>query len=428
MKVIVIGCAAVCSFYLSIPADAQGAEALGGLATGQAIKQIGDELQETLDKATSSGDFLAIRATQQAMFILDAFKETNESLLDTAFDRIGQERQAVLNGLRNTVRQIDEGRVNTLLKLENTTDQLDRLVRETTFKSYPVVYRYRGSIVTPGETQNIVLTVDGYKLARVATPVLTFRGKNYSPQIAGDKLRFELPRSLFIAADKQAKNEPASLALVYKAGGFLGFGSKDRVVKYDLNVVTLPQQIGSVEVSFKEVVDTRQTEVWDREDHKRKSGHGGWDCEGYAYTPKAANRRFDTNATSVQEGSGNGNGRLEAVRVTESGISFRICVRRKYWDKGPGFRHALVHATEVWTAEERQGRNQAVNLPWTSNVTVQTPQKLENLLVTVKDFTGTSRTLAAAGGDAGRFARVDYDRDSNVIIVTPVVPADLSAL
>lgn len=428
MRRLAIVCAASCTFFLSMPTNAQGMEALSGLATGQAIQQIGDQLRQTLDKATSSGDFLAVRATQQAMFILDAFKETNESLLNTAFDRIGQERQAVLNSLRNTVREINEGRVDTLLKLENTTDQLDRLVRETTFKSYPVVYRYRGSLVTPGETQNIVLTVDGYKLARVAAPVLTFRGKDYSPQIAGDRLRFELPRSLFTAEDKQAKSDRASLALTYKDGGFLGFGSKDRVVRYDLNVVTLPRQIGSVEVSYKEVVDTRQTEVWDREDHRRRSGRGGWDCEGYAYTPKAANRRFDTNATSVQEGSGNGNGRLEAVRVTETGISFRICVRRRLWDSGPGFRHAQVHATEVWTVEEREARNQTTNLAWTSNVTVQTPQKLESLLVTVKDFTGTSRTLPAAGGNAGRYARVDYDRDSNVVIVTPVIPADLSAL
>lgn len=395
--------------------------------TGVVIDQIADRLNEALDKATANGDFLAMRASQEALYVIDAFKKANQDLLDDAFDRIGDERRAVLNGLRQTTEAIEEGRVDTLQKLQQTSDQMDRLVRDSTFKRQPVVYRYRGSIVTPGETQDIRLTVSGYRLT-TDRPYLLFRGQKFPAFEEGDTLRFELPRNLFEADPSRLKSETATLVLFARYGGFLGIGQKTREERTSINLVTLPGQLGSVDVQYTEVATVQRERPFVREDSHRRSGHGGWDCRHFAYNPTAADRRFDPDRSSVSQGSGNSNGRLEAISVRDVGISYRICARRRYWDNGPGYRHAHLNAVEVWEETENRPHSATQPLTWTSDSVFQIPDRNSDLLITVTDFTGTRRVATAAGGEAGRYASVNYDPDSDAVLIRPRIPADLNAL
>jgi len=408
-------------------ATAQVPPVAGSLATGAVVDQIADRLNEALDKATASGDFLAMRASQEALYVIDAFKKANQELLDDAFDRIGDERRALLNGLRETTRAIEEGRIDTLQKLQDTGDQMDRLVRDSTFKRQPVVYRYRGSIVTPGETQDIRLTVSGYRLT-TDQPYLLFRGQRYPAIEEGDTLRFELPRNLFTADPARLKSETATLVLFARHGGFLGIGEKTREERTNINLVTLPGQLGSVDVQYTEIATVRREQPFVREESHRKSGYGGWDCRSFAHNPTRADRRFNPDRSSVRQGSGNSNGRLQDVSVRDSGISYRICARRRQWDSGPGYRHAHVNAVEVWNETENRPRAATQPLTWTTDAVFPIPEDNSGLLIKVTDFTGVQRVVPASGGDAGRYATVTYDPDSDAVLVRPKVPADLNAL
>jgi hypothetical protein len=409
------------------PASAQVGSIAASATTGAVIDQVADRLNEALDKATANGDFLAMRASQEALYVIDAFKKANQGLLDDAFHRIGSERRALINGLRETTQAIEEGRVDTLERLQATGDQMDRLVRDSTFKRQPVVYRIRGSLVTPGETQDIRLTVSGYRLT-TDRPYLLFRGQRYPAIEEGETLRFELPRTLFTAAEAQLKSETAALVLHVHHGGFLGIGQRTREERTSVNLVTLPARLGSVDVSYTEVATVQRERPLVREDSHRRSGHGGWDCRGFAYNPSAADRRFDPDRSSVRAGSGNSNGRLESVSVRDAGISFRICARRRPWDNGPGYRHAHVNAVEVWQETENRPHSDSQPLTWTSDSVFPVADRNSDLLVTVTDFTGSRRVVTAAGGAAGRYATVTVDPDSDVVLVRPRVPADLNAL
>lgn len=408
-------------------ATAQVGPVAGSVATGAVVDQIADRLNEALDKATANGDFLAMRASQEALYVINAFKKANQELLDDAFERIGDERRALLNGLRQTTQAIEEGRIDTLQKLQETGDQMDRLVRDSTFKRQPVVYRYRGSIVTPGETQDIRLTVSGYRLS-TDRPYLLFRGQRYPALEEGETLRFELPRHLFTADPARLKSETATLVLFARYGGFLGFWQKTREERTNINLVTLPGQLGSVAVQYTEIATVQREKSFVREESHRRSGHGGWDCRSFAHNPSRSDALFDPGRSSVREGSGNSNGRLQDVSVRDAGISYRICARRRYWDRGPGYRHAHVNAVEVWSETENRPHSATQPLAWTTDAVFPVPDRTNDLLVTVTDFTGVQRVVTASGGNAGRYATVDYDPDSDAVLVRPRIPADLNAL
>ncbi len=235
------------------PAQTQVAGIVGTLGTGMIVDKIGDKLNSLIDKARTSADFLAMRAAQEALYVLDAFKATNQELLDDAFDRIGEERQAILNAINTTVTEIEAGRVDTLERLQATTDQIDRLARTVTFRSYPVIFRYRGSIVTPGETGDIRIAVDGSNLNKGVSH-LKFQDKKYDAKVEGEMLRFDIPRAAFAPDDKSMKSEDAELVLEYRHGGIFGYGQTVEEVKYHLNVITLPKQLAVVEAAYNEFV------------------------------------------------------------------------------------------------------------------------------------------------------------------------------
>jgi hypothetical protein len=58
-------------------ADAQVSELAGSVSTGMIIEQLADKLNGLIERAEQAGDFLAMRAGQEARYVLDAFR-TNE--------------------------------------------------------------------------------------------------------------------------------------------------------------------------------------------------------------------------------------------------------------------------------------------------------------------------------------------------------------
>lgn len=128
------------------------------------------------------------------------------------------------------------------------------------------------------------------------------------------------------------------------------------------------------------------------------------------------------------EGNGDRNGQLRNIQVRDVGVSFELCARRPYNARGPGFRHAHVTLTEVWTERERQEAQQGAELRWLSNVAILVAANASEVRITVSDFTGATQTVAASGGMAGRYANVVYDRDSNLVLVNPVVPVSIDTL
>lgn len=230
-------------------ANAQVSEITGSVSTGVVIHAIRNQLNDLIDNTRRSADFLAMRAAQEALLVIDAFEHANQRILDSSFDHIGRERQAILNAVRQTALDIENGRIDTLAKLQETGDQLDRLVRDTTFQRTPRLFRYRGTVINPDENSDIRVSVYGYRINQ-QTPVLLIHGQRFEASVEGENLRFILPRSLFQPDTRDLQSEFGTLILYRQSDGFLTIGAKWEEVRYDLNFITLPRQVGNVAVSY----------------------------------------------------------------------------------------------------------------------------------------------------------------------------------
>jgi hypothetical protein len=354
------------------------------------------------------------------------FERTNITLLETAFDQVGEERLAILNQLNKIADDIENARIDTLDQLDATSDQFDRLIREATFKEMPVIFRYRGSVVTPAETQDIRLIVNGYRLTR-GDPHIIFRGRRYEARKDGENLRFELPRSLFEPEEGRMKSEDATLVVEGREGGFLGWFSRPVTVEYDLNLVTLPRSLATVEISYETEVRQRQERVVSISEAHNSSSRS-WDCRSYAYSPATSDRKFDVERSYVKRGEGNSRGQLRDVSIRDVGISFRICAKRRSHDKDNGYRHAVGQYVEVWTIASDEARRASGVLKWTENTAIRVEDQVEGLLIKIRDFAGVVHTVSAQGGQAGRYAMVRYYPESKVVIINPRVPKDLGVL
>lgn len=409
-----------------VRAEAQITEIASSVGVGELIDQIGDRLNGLIERAEEAGDFLGKRAGQEALYVLDAFERANQSLLDEAFSKIGEERQAILNQISKTADDIEKGRVDTLNRLEAISDQFVRMVNDRTFKQMPTIFRYRGAIVSPEETQDVRLHIIGYRLTN-GTPHLIFRDQKYEAKKDGENLRFVLPRSLFESEDVHIKSEDATLVLEGREGGFLGLFSDPVVVEYELEIVTLPKHLATIELTYEVEVKERQERVVQIKESYNSSSRKS-SCESYAYNPATKERRFDVEKSYVKRGSGNSRGKLKKVSIRDVGISFQICAKRGRFDKDNGYRHAVGRYVEFWTTSRSDPRNMSSVLTWTKNAAIPVEKSIDRLLITISDFSGVVRTVPVAGGKVGRYATVRYDAQSKVVIVDPIIPKDLEGL
>jgi len=417
---------AIVTIALTAPtrSSAQAEGILGGVATGQVISHISSELRSVIGRAEAAGDFVTMRGGQEALYVLDGFKAANTELLNTAFEKLGKERQAVINQIQRTTSDLEAGRVDTLERLEGLSNQMDTLVRDATFKKHPTIYRYRGSLVIPGETQPVRLRIQGYRLTH-GTPYLLFRSKRYSGQPNENDLIFELPRTIFSAKPRDLTSESATLVLQKEPNWFWQSPSE---VRTSLNVVTLPSQLANVTIEYRKDEPKHNELAYAREENHNSSSRS-WDCKSFSYSPATAERRFDVTRSSVSEGNGNSRGYIEAVSVRDVGISFRICAKRRLHNRDNGFRHAHVRYVETWTTNEPKTVTESKLLTWTQNATFRgLPASGQGLLITVSDFTGQKPELPASGGRAGKYANVKFDAQSEVVVVSPIIPNDVRAL
>jgi len=430
--------------------------AIESVGVGSLIKNIVDGLTSIIGRAEAAGDFVLARSAQEMLFVIDAFERASEDILDEAFKNIGNERKAFINQMITTTNQLDEGVELSLDRAENMLDQVDRLIRDVTFKSEPVVFRYRGTIAVPGETQNLRINIQGANLTGGA-PVFKFRDKEYEVKKSGENLIVELPRSLFDETDQsttesqafsagisgifmvsaessvksierkvQVHSEYAQLTLERKYGGFLGFFQDTGTVTYDLNIVTLPEHLGRANLSYKRKKIATKDKHYKKEESHNSSSRS-WDCKSYAYSPATTERRFNPDRSSVVKGSGNSRGKLESVRITATGISFQLCAKRNVLDKDNGFRHAHADYFEVWNETSWVNHNTDGVLTWTSDLVLKAGSSTTELLAEVSLFTGYSHSYTASGA-VRQYANISFDVDQNLIIIRPQIPGDLKRL
>ena len=401
--------------------DSKAVDIKQGISTSLLIREITDNLEYLIGRAEETGDFLLKRSAQEGLYIIDGFKKANQEILNQAFTEISEERRAFLNALAETTKELSNSTELTFDRAESMLDQVDRLARALTFKDYPVIFRYRGSVVVPGDTQNVRLSIDGVNLTE-GDVYLELLDETFFAARIGESLLFEIPRKLFIFDDTDIISETAKIGFV-REGGFF---SQEQEVLYDLNIVTLPQKLGSVKLTYKRKNKLRKEKEYSFE-VSHNSSNRRWHCRPFSYSPAKSDRRFDPDRSSIRKGPGNKRGKIESKSIRDVGISFRICAKRKITDRGNGFRHAYVKYTEVWYEREEEKLSERKNLIWTEDLVIKAEGETKDLIAQIDLFTGRSYTFTSSG-QAGKYANVRFDADQNLIIVKPKVPEDIDRL
>ncbi len=412
--------ASVLSLILSPRAFSQGES----VTVGMIIEQSRATLTSIIEEAEQSGDFLLSRTGQESLLLLDAFEDKNSALLDTAFDKVKGERRQFLVGAQHTVDMLDKGRIDTLARSESMVDQLYQLGQDITFRNYPVVFRYRGTVVSPiVDTDYIRVRIKGANL-HVGQPYLSIADDHYpAKRISTQELLIEIPREKLPKPQHLITSFDGELILFRKTGGFLGLFKKMSEVHYQLNFLTLPEEIGKAAVTYRLL----ETETMQNTLSGEWSHHGRNGCESNAMTPSAPDRRFDLKKSRIWRHSGNSRGHGDNIVIRTTGASMKICVSRRLEDRDDGFAHYKYELVETWDVPKSSVMESTDTISWDKDLSLPLGSEVEEVIVTVYTFWGGELAFTPSSSPANKYFTVTFD-DQNILIIRPRIPNFISEL
>lgn len=389
------------------------------LLVGQIIDQSKDALIEVIEEGEESADYLTVRAAQETLFLIDAFQDRNADLLDKTFTEVRGERRAFIGGIGSTIEALEFGRADTLTRAEGVVDQLYQLGQDITFKGYPVVFRYRGTVISPIlNTDKLRVRIQGANFKH-GKPYLEFNSNTYEASRTGSQsLLVEIPREDLPRPDSLISSQSGELVLFRKAGGFLGLFRSTKEVRYKINFLTLPNSLGSVDVEYTSSSSVRRENIIPEFEFAHSGSRG---CRPFSRRPATPERRFDVDRSSIQRHSGNGRGEGRNISVTSEGVSMSICVDRGRFDRDDGFAHYKVNLVEYWYEDEETAVRKNADLSWTSDTAINLGDNVGNVVATVRSFNGAEQIITPSSAPSTLFYRAEFD-DQNILIIRPTVP------
>ena len=402
---------------------AKSALAVDPLTLGFSINQAEKSLNSVVDNSREAGDFLIARTAQELLFLLDSFEASNQKLLKTAFKSVGQERRQFIGGIEKAISELNTGVVTTLDRSERVVDQAYQLVKDVTFDTYPTIFRYRGSVVVPGETSDIRLSIRGANLTH-GQPYLVLDGKSYpAKRPTTQDLIVTIPRSVFGHDENSIIYKTGKLHISYESGGFLGFFTDEEEVSYDIGLIILPTNLGSASITYEVLGTARREKIYRGEwSHRGRSG-----CRSFSQAPAAQGRRFDPDRSSITRYSGNRRGEGRGITIRDTGMSMAICVSRGTFDRDDGFAHYRYSFLEYWTEPTATPSSKQLKVAWLTVGTATIGTNVDKVILTFTDFTGKQTKHTPSSNPDAQYGEMSFD-DQGVILLRPKIPNDLAAL
>jgi hypothetical protein len=393
------------------------------LTLGVAIDQAEKSLNSVVDNSREAGDFLIARTAQELLFLLDSFEASNQKLLKTAFELVGQERRQFIGGIEKAIGELNTGVVTTLDRSERVVDQAYQLVKDVTFDTYPTIFRYRGSVVVPGQTADIRLSIRGANLSH-GQPYLVLDGKSYpAERPTTQDLIVTIPRSVISHDDNSIIYKNGKLIISYESGGFLGFFTDEEKASYDIGLIVLPNNLGSASITYDVLGTARRERTYTGE----WSHRGGSGCRSFSQAPAAQGRRFDPDRSSITRHSGNQRGEGRSITIRDTGMSMAICVSRGLLDRDDGFAHYRYSFLEYWTEPTATPSRKELKVAWLTDGTATIGTNVDKVILTFTDFTGKETKHTPSSNPAAQYGEISFD-DQGVILLRPKIPRDLAAL
>lgn len=414
------------AFLINNPAKAQIAETIG---VSVLMDQLFKGIDDTINKARDTGDYLMMRAGVQAKDALLTWKQVNSDLLDKTFSEVkGAQRDIFLNA--NAF--VDNANIDAKARLadaQKTVDAVDQFVNSLPTAGYTYISRYSPQVVLPAAkdaTDKITLAVHGVNLSD-AEPVLTMNG-------AAAKLisqtqteaKFELPSTAFKNEQATMMTNTGDITYMSKSRSWFKwiFGLKDEQRK-PISIVVLPVKLGSLSGSYRVGKTVREEKEFTRGLGQFK---GSNETVAKIATPEEGWLWDTSKPFDKKQGHGE-SAHCEGVDLNQSsanGLRFtaradRIGRSLTYPSGAPGYVDCSVVGTEYrMVSSEDPGTIAMKEIGWADD-TIPLPKNLKSMAITIQTFDNRSRNFAGSGVDK-LFSLTTTDEG---IIIHPQMPEDL---
>lgn len=225
------------------PAQAQGAEIAGSVATSVVLAEIRTMAMEAIDHATAQGDYLLNRAASQILVSIDAWEAANTRLLDRAFEQLDELQRQTFNDMRSTLSQARLGMMEGATAAQDlavlANQIVERLPRPSGRTAYVTVQR--PVIVPPMRPDTLRVTLLGVNLHQADPQLRLSDGYARRALTGATQVAFFVPITELPSAP--GRMHAHTLTLEHRTGG--GFLRRSRQVERQIVLTTLPQNLAT---------------------------------------------------------------------------------------------------------------------------------------------------------------------------------------
>lgn len=407
--------------------QAQFAEVTAGVAANQVISS----LDGVINDAREAGDYLAVRAAMEAKGVIEAWKDANSELLDTAFDQLDQKQRNVFNNARQLAEQANNDIDARLKNAESIANQVNQLMVEIPGQKTSYVTQFYPRVIPSQATSSITLKVKGVNLDS-ADPVMSVNATPAARMIIGPmEVHYTVPIQQLQREPDKLNIVPLTLSYTKPKEGFWNrLMGKREPVQRQLPLVMLPTNVGRYQFSSVAVVTKKEVDTFTSQSQKFRGKNE--DKEAVALPPEGWQWDWAQGVAAFeQKGDGGEAGKCNGVLANKSGkngITHRAhldSIRRVDFPRvtwGPGHQNCKVTGPIFRMVQvEVQAPPVTGTLAWTDDLRLALPDGLKSMELNVTTFDGRKRVLTGAGEDK----LFNVVQGPSEIIVRPKQPADI---
>lgn len=402
-----------------------------GVTVGASLIAISDIVEDVIDKAENTGDYLLFKAATELKSLIDSWERANSNLIDKSLDRLNDSQRKFFGDAEVAAEKIKRGGEEAVEGATKITELANQTVADLKiFDGKPGVFRYSPRITYPGETQNLNFVVRGINFDRGNPELLLPDGKIAErTSLLKQEVVFTVPISVF--KYKNNKTSTAKFKFLYSnlSRNWLANlinrarGESDRAYT-DLAIMQLPKTLGNYNLKTK--VKQIKRDIWKG---SREFHHSGRDSSRtFTQNPHANGWRIDISSIKRGKTWGEKGKECSLNSKNEHGFSIKIrtgTIRKLNNPNGAGYQHC------IWNWQEYKDEIIIKDAPihngtisWNKDVLINLPDNKSSYDLTVNSFDGKEKRFVRSG--LHTFYQVT--EAGNSIVIEPIVPKDLNKL
>ncbi len=402
-----------------------------GASTALLLNSIRDLINEAIDKAQNTGNYLLFKSGTELKSVIDTWEKANTNLLDKAFRELNESQRkffADANASAQKLNQDVAAQMEAATKIAELANQTVADVR--IFDGSLALFRYSPRIAFPGMSEQVSFTIRGVNFDK-ADPQITLPNGELASRVSLSKQEavFSVPSSVFSFEPLKTGFAKLKLSYLNPSGGIFSsisdlFQGRTKRETTDIAVMQLPKKLGEFSLQTK----TRDTvrDIWNGRREFYWSGRN--DARTETQGPHDNGWRIIISSLHQGQVWGEAGRGCHVVSNNEHGfaIEIRVGVIRKGLNlNAPGYQHCIWHWQEYL---DRQVMNDQppINgeITWSKDVALALPANKESMLLRVKLWAGIERVIT--GSQTEPFFRVVEAGSS--LVIQPQIPADLNGL